>query len=679
MNHSAAGSGGSLGTEIVDAASGGKSDLSPASGDPSRLRQKPRSSHIHSLHSIVTGFLAQIRLIASGSPVSSLCLSAFCILAFALKGFAGNQDSLATRYEKGLNNDEWLATFRYDQSLGSGTFLRVQDMAASSRLRVAPSQDKWKDQQNLAITLERRVLPGWNLLLAGDSRLFSDKQSGYANDIQTHSISLGTNVSNKWFRIPLSVGPKQDSRFGRTDDGLSCSAGIQIPRLEAAGYLLDGSMSWDREDLTRRKNGDTDIELGVHRIFEEGAADTLRYTVSRQRRDYYISPAGDVEDRSENGQALTNALNYRISRPLAARISGSIYTRTLTINDFTAGRAEKQRERRDFRAQGSVDLGYVSGRFNAGLAFAVSGEEQNYWLIKNRPGSSYSGMSSTPDNKSMLTSLAFRLGGRFGNSDSLMLYSCLQKHQYDTPDPLNNDDRDELRFWIDLQERHSFSDELELKTSLAIHYFHQVYVFGEKSGDNNQIRIISLHPEVRWMPSAVLRVSQAAEVLANYVEYDYESLFPGIRSFLYRKFRLEDSIWVSPTPRISLFAQARLELDENGKLLWNPWLEQRLIDRRSVGWTVSLDYHPFAGLHLMPGFTVYRRRGYRYPETVPVGNKNTGRELNLEFSNNGPVFKIAFESVRLFFTVTIGATRTRTLNAPSQDLTRMDLNMSWKL
>ena len=623
--------------------------------------------------------LPPAKMIASGLLFPSFCFSAFWFFALSRQGVAGIQDSLATRYEKGLNNDEWRAAFRYDQDLGAGISLRVQDIAASSRLRVTPSQDKWKDQQKLIMTVEGRIHPDWKLLLTGDSRLFSDKQSGYINDIRTHSIGLGARYSNKWVGIPLSVGPKQDSRFGRTDAGASYSAGLQVPRLEAAGYVLDGSVDWDRDELGRRKNGDTDVEFGASRNFEEGTADSLRVTIERQRRDYYISPEGEVENRSESGQKLANVLNYRISRPMSVRVSGSTYKRTLTINDLTSGRASKQRERRDFLAQGSIDLTYDSRRFNAGLTLGATGEEQAYWLIKNRPGSSYSGMSSGPDNKRRLTSLAFRLGGRFGGSDSLMLYTCLQKHQYDTPDPVNNDDRDELRFWIDLQERHSFSGELEFKTSLAVRYFHQVYIFGEKSGDNNKIRIISLHPEIRWMPSNSFRFSQAAEVLANYVEYDYESLFPGIRSFLYRKFRLEDSVWVSPTPKISLFAHGRLELDENGKLLWSPWLEQRLIDRRSVGWTLSLDYHPFTGLHLMPGFTVYRRKGYRYPEVVLAGGNNSGRELNLDFRNSGPVLRIAYAGGRLLFAMTVGTTQTRTLNAPLQALTRMDLNMSWRL
>lgn len=602
----------------------------------------------------------------------------FCLIVIR-QGFAGVQDSLSTRYEKGLNNDEWRAAFRYEKNLGTATILKIFDVATYSRLRVTPELDKWKDQQNLAMTLERRVHPNWKLLLTGESRLFSDKQSGYANDIRTHSMDLGARYSNGWLLIPLSVGPKQDSRFGRTDAGTTFGTGLEVPRLDVAGYGVNGAASWDGDDLGRRKNGDADLALGVHRRFEAGTTDSLRFTISRQRRDYYVSQAGEVENRNENGQELGNVLNYRLNPAMAVRVAGSIYTRTLTINDLTSGQNQKQRERRDFRALGTVEMSYSARSFNMGLAFSASGEDQNYWLAKNRPGSSYSGMSSTPDNRSRLTGLAFRLGGRFFGSDSLMLFSSLQKHQYDTPDPVNNDDRDELRFWVDLQERHPFSETLELRTSAAFYFFHQVYLFGEKSGDNNRIRILSLRPEVRWIPSGAVRVSQAAEVLANYVEYDYESMFPGIRSFLYRKFRLEDSAWVSITRTLAFFAQSRLELDENGKLLWNRWLEQRLIDRRSLSWTLSLDHHPFSGLHLMPGFTVYHRRGYRYRETGSGQSGAQDKEVNLDFRNSGPVLTITYSGERLFFAMTLGSTRTRTLNAPVQALTRMDINMSWRL
>jgi hypothetical protein len=584
-----------------------------------------------------------------------------------------------THYQKGINTNEWRASFRYERNFAGGTSLRIRDLASTSCLLVSPASYKWKDQHDLLLNFERFVHPNWRILFTGDSRLYSDKQSGYANDIRTNALDVGLVCQTKRFLLPFGAGPKEDRRFNRTDNGYSFHAGYQVPNVDLAGYSGALSASVDGDNLGPRKNEDMNVKFGVHRTFEAGTADSIRYAIDRQRRDYYISQAGDVESRSENGQELANILNYRMSRRVGIRVFGSFYSRTLTISDLTDGRSEKQRERRDFIARGTVDVVYASGAFNAALGFGSSGDEQKYWISGNQPGSPFSGMSNMPDNKTGLTALTLRAGWRFLGSDSLMLFSSLQKLQYDTPDPANADDRDELSFWADLQEWHTFSDALELRLALSFHYLHQVYIFSEKSADNNRVRILRFHPEIRWKPSSTVRFSQSAEVLANYVGYDYESLFPGIRSFLYRKFRLEDSARVTITPGIAFLAQGRLELDENGKLLWDRWMEQRLVNSQGMSWTLSLDYQPFSGLHLMPGYAVYRKRGYRYVDSSPAGVAVPPRELTLDFQNRGPILKIAYAGARLSLVMSAGETLTQTLYAPDQTLTRIDLNMSWRL
>jgi hypothetical protein len=595
------------------------------------------------------------------------------------QGFAETPDSLMTQYQKGINTNEWDASFRYERNFAGGTLLRIKDLASTSCLLVSPALYKWKDQHDLLLSFERFLHPNWRIFFSGDSRLYTDKQSGYANDIRTNALDLGLVWQTKGFLLPLGVGPKEDRRFNRTDNGFSFHAGFQAPNVDLAGYSSALSASVDGDDLGPRKNGDLNLRFGVNRTFEPGTSDSIRYAVGRQRRDYYISEAGDVESRSENGQELANALNYRMYGRVGIRVFGSIYSRTLTISDLTDGRSEKERERRDFLARGTVDVDYASDTFNAALSFGSSGNEQKYWVSGNQPGSPFSGMSNMPDNKTRLTALTLRAGWRFLDSDSLMLFSNLQKLQYDTPDPANADDRDELSFWTELQEWHAFSNALELRLALSFHYLHQVYIFSEKSADNNRVRILRFRPEIRWKPSPRVRFSQTSEVLANYVEYDYESLFPGIRSFLYRKFRLEDSAWVVVSPGIAFLAQGRLELDENGKLLWDQWMEQRLVNSRGLSWTLSLDCQPFSGLHLMPGYAVYSKRGYRFAESPPAGVAVPPKELNLDFQNRGPILKIAYDGARLSLVMSAGSTRTRTLSPPDQTLMRIDLNMIWRL
>ena len=618
----------------------------------------------------------------AGKSFISLFFSIVCFWAWTQKGFAGMQDSLAVQYQKGLSTDYWSGVFKYERQFGPAMSLRVHEFASSSRLQVNPENDKWKDQHQLALTLTRQLNPKWKLQVSGDSRFFSDKQSGYMNDMRMNAIDCGITYQTQALLIPIGIGPKEDRRFNRSDKGMSMRLGVQVPRLELAGYTARLSSSFDADDLENRKNNDFNLNFGIHRLFEAGTADSLQYTINHLRRDYYITAAGLVESRNEHGQEVANILTYPINRHVQFRIFGSLYSRNLTIQNLENDRKEKQRERKDFRARGSLEVNYTSRTLSASLGLESTGEEQNYWLAKTTPSpSTFSGSSysNTPDNRGRWTTLAFRVRWGFLPSDSMTMYSSLQKLQYDTPDPSNMDDRDELRFWIDVQESHAFSESLELRSVAAFHMLHQVFINGERSADNSRIRILRFNPEVRWVPSHRIRFSQAAEVMSNYVDYDFESIFPGIRSFAYRKYRLEDSVWVRIFPRTAVYATGRLELDENGKLLFDRWLEQRLIDRNSINWTISLDYQPMAGLHLMPGYTVYKRKGYIYPEALPSVNSIPQKELNLFFRNQGPTLKVVYSSMKLAFAMTLGTTLTRTLNAASQRLTRMDLNMNWRL
>jgi hypothetical protein len=205
---------------------------------------------------------------------------------------------------------------------------------------------------------------------------------------------------------------------------------------------------------------------------------------------------------------------------------------------------------------------------------------------------------------------------------------------------------------------------------------HFVYIFGERSADNNWNRIFKLNPIVIWQPIPTVRVSQSAEVLANYVDYDFDDALLSTRSFLYRKFRLDDSTHVVINPRLKLQASYRLELDENGKLFWDDWLEQKLITRTSHTIYVGFDLHPVKHLHIGPGYSFYSRRGYRY-DPMPAGEDR--KTLYRHFQTHGPVIRVRYLSDRLRFLLSASTTMTETLQAERQVFTRIHLSMNWNL
>jgi hypothetical protein len=590
---------------------------------------------------------------------------------------AGRTDSLSTRYLKGLNADDWQTVLALDREIGRNA-VWLSDVWTSSRLLVDRTNDKWKDRHELSFGASRKLLPGLTVRVRGDGRSVSDKQSGYMNDMRTRQVSVGLDAAAGILSLPASVGFMEDTRFDRTDRGLTAAAGLGLSRFDFADYSADGSVRFRRDDLGGRKNGDLNCAAGFRRTFDPGTADSLSVSMRTQRRDYYVSAAGDVESRGETAREAVNVLTYRLSRRAECRVEGQVRDRILTIRDRTGGRSSKERERKDFGASGSFEFRWNGRSLAAETGYRSLLNDQNYWIAKGRPGSAFSGLTDAPDNRSRVHTAWLRLGARLTPSDSAAFRSTLERLEYDTPDADNLDDRDELRFGAEGLFRHAFSEELALRTSVSFHSLHQVYLRGERSADNSVVRILRFSPTLLWHPSPRFRASQSAEVLANYMAYDYEDLTTGVRSYLYRAFRLDDSVRVETGERTGLFVNVRLELDENGKLIWDRWLEQRLTDRDSWTGALILDHRPAEGWHLMPGYSVYTRRGYRFKEEASPSGTRTVRDLNVHFRNDGPVLKVAYAGGRLAFSASAGLTRTRTLGARAQHLTRVELNMSWR-
>ncbi|MCH8568925.1 MAG: hypothetical protein LAT67_11700 [Balneolales bacterium] len=95
---------------------------------------------------------------------------------------------------------------------------------------------------------------------------------------------------------------------------------------------------------------------------------------------------------------------------------------------------------------------------------------------------------------------------------------------YDTPQ-LNRDDRDELYFQILLGNRHQFRDDFWMQFTLAGEATHTVYLFSERSIENNWRRSVRFSPEFGWEPANWIQTRHRFLIRANYTVDDFE--LPG--------------------------------------------------------------------------------------------------------------------------------------------------------
>jgi len=108
-----------------------------------------------------------------------------------------------------------------------------------------------------------------------------------------------------------------------------------------------------------------------------------------------------------------------------------------------------------------------------------------------------------------------------GESNTSQISGRISIFNYDTP-ALNRDDRDELFYQIILGNRHRFSDSFRAGVTLSGEATHTVYLFAERSIENNWRRSIRLRPELEWDPTPWLRTRYQFLVRANYTVDDFE-------------------------------------------------------------------------------------------------------------------------------------------------------------
>jgi len=262
-----------------------------------------------------------------------------------------------------------------------------------------------------------------------------------------------------------------------------------------------------------------------------------------------------------------------------------------------------------------------------------------------------------------------------GAADSLTSHFSVSLLRYDTPDTNNFDDRDELRISGSFLAQHLFSAGLKLQLMLSVNLYHMVYLYAERSADNNWNRVLRLTARGFYAPTPELSLYQSFEVLANYVDYDYEQVFEETRSFVFRKFVADDSLSWHVTSHSQLYAESRLQLEENGRLYWDRWAERPLVSRTSLWVRLAWKYRLWRSTEVAPGFLFYRRHGWRHS----VSGQGTWLQEEVErHVSRGPALAVEYVGVSgLRLQARVTRRRVDATGQAPHTLNSVDLGLTW--
>jgi len=508
------------------------------------------------------------------------------------------------------------------------------------------------------------------------SSTYIDKQTGYENSARTHLFSWGLQTSLlKKIQLKAALGEKWDRRQDQQDRGLYYFTNAALSPSSWQGYVNRIRLNWQGSEMGKRRDYDFGIGYKIAREFYPGTLDSLSFQFYNTRRDYYISTKGDLESRRGKSRRLSNYLVYPISGYLKMKQISTFYSRDTHIDQRLLTASGGNRSRENLGATTETELQFKNGFITSSLGMLYVYESEMYTFSRSLQANPFSGIPGTPDNNNRLFEIRNYLSLHLSTQDSLIFQNSISRLQYDTPDTSNFDDRDELRTTHLIEWSHLFLPGFQMKIGGNVRLRHLVYLFSQKSADNNWNRIFSIYSNLKFSRLPKFRFKQRAEVLANYTDYDFEYLMQQVKSYVFREFSITDSLFWNLFGQTNLSSYYRLEFEENGRLFWEAFAEQPLLSRQNHYYSLTVDFPILQTFRVFGGFQGYFRREWSYKIVQNVFQKSNQSKL---FRSYGPILKIfLLKSKRQQGIVSISTLRVKNRDEKPYFINQINLQALW--
>ncbi len=547
---------------------------------------------------------------------------------------ASDSNSAFLRFERNVNTYLWTANAAYwyrDELLQ----FRLKDNFTSNYIR--GQFGSFRDEHSIAMSLNRSL--GGAYEAAADIRSFmlSDRQAFGSSSAGIHSAALGVTVhAAPNISFTPMAGFRLDEQQSKHDNGLNLRLYARGDSIETGDYRAAFDAQFNESDLGPRRYKNDHAVVRFATEFGQGAVDSAVVRWSLNRNDFYVpadsnvikefGTGSNVRSRSEQVWGVMNTIAYQVTDSWFAMLGVDVESRTidnafrykplsvLSSIPFNTGV-------REFRVDGSAAVEFRSSAADMRFGFQM-GERNEQHMLERIDGVNEQFQTERARQESRLDNVAFRtalsgtMDARFTENDRFSFSGSAALLQYDTPDTVNTDDRDELLITISLREFRRFSNVLSATVTVEATAAHIVYLSRLKSANNNWNRIIRLTPEVLYQPSDRFRMFNAFEVQANYTVFDFESTIPSVKSYSYRQVAFLDSTSYDITERVGGDITAYVRVFERGELRWTDFAERPLQRIEEVTVSPQLRFTPDRIWSFSAGFRSFAQKRFTYVNNV---------------------------------------------------------------
>ncbi|MFH1194614.1 MAG: hypothetical protein V1720_02805 [bacterium] len=575
-----------------------------------------------------------------------------------------NRDSLNFTYDNyspiGFTNifDKQLNTYSLNTGIkygytGNKFFIGVNEIFNSTLVKSAESNIK--DEQNFSLlgeySLTDKIKTGGFL----NHIMYSDNRQMDINNASNLVTTLYTKIlpANKITLTPFG-GFSSNKQVNVEDRGAIYGSEAIIDNLNMSDFVIYSLLKYQNEDISPRKNTVRLMKLNLLNQFEEGINNAITAQYSQQRKDFYFDAdsivtnafnvENNIQSRTESTYFLQDRIFYSSERTgLTLDFYGRVSwrdidreTRYIVSDKAIASTFDTKIE--EFKLDLSSQAIYKTEKFEGFARAHISEREEKHFPKKINGANDIffqqrESSEEQKNNKSQQITISANANYYWSRSDKISMSLFHRKLQYDTPSEDNYDDRDELLSIGRIFYSHRFNPFFNFFISLEGNVNHIVYIFAERSSNNNIKRVIKLSSGGLYTGARFVS-SNTAEVSANYTVYDYQDLNPNIKSFAFRQLSLKDSSMIFLSRNVNLEANGYIKLSEQGDFNWTDF-SGRPVRFLSEIYTEPKLVYIYSDIHFGLGLRYFNLRTYSY-------DKNYKKVIDTDYMSIGPISEIRF-------------------------------------
>lgn len=520
------------------------------------------------------------------------------------------------------------------------------------------------------------------------------------SDDRSLDINKTSNLNSTFFvkynplekvNIVPFVGYSVNNQVGERNDGIIYGTDASVDKLTIDEFDFETSFKLQNEDIAPRKNTLRTINIDVSNKFDKSLSNFISGAHSQQRRDFYFDAdsivssqynvANNIQSRIETDYFLQDRIFYSGNSGLALEFIGRLSwrdidrnTRYVSLRNISASTfdAKINELKLDFSGTAHYETNDFSGLFRF-----VHSEREEKHVAKNIPGADEilfedrEDIEARKNNKSLQTTVSILGNLQLSKTDNISLSIFHRKLQYDTHHEENYDDRDELLSIFRLYYSKQLSTVFTLFANLEGSINKTVYIFAERSSNNNIRRVIKFSSGGTYKGKYFVSAN-TAEVSANYTVYEYEDLNPNYRSFSFRQLSIKDSSALKLTTLTALNFSGYLKLSEQGDFKWSNFTGKPVRYIKELYMEPKINYY-FGRLKLGIGLRYFSLTNYNY-------NSGTKKTLESSYESIGPLTEITMSLNNSFLLSLYGWYEFISTQAGDErELANLNFRFNWRL